>query len=127
MIRLNFAGKIHRLYVGVDGAVHWGAYGGGSGMIEGYRGPLGSLGVPDGLTVTGGLAVSPEVYNGVNRLSVECRWSDGGTRQTVVDADSFHIITPWTSIDTTPAEAVPAASSAGFVPHHHGTDAGAPA
>lgn len=136
MIRLNFAGKIHRMFIGEDGLVHWGAYPGGSGQIVGYVGGLGDLGHPDvaatltdlaaasepmrghlgqpeveglaaPLTVVGGLAVCPEVYSDGNRLSVEARWSDGQTRQRVMNADTYHPVTSWEVIDTEPAEMVP--------------------
>ena len=104
MIRINFAGRLHRAYVGADGLVHWGAYN-GSGDILGFKKPLGDLGVPGaGLTVAGGLAVCPEVYTDGNRLSFEARWSDGKVRQKVMSADDFRVIQEWQVIDTQPAE-----------------------
>lgn len=137
MIRLNFAGKIHRMYVGADGLVHWGAYPGGSGQIVGYVGGLGDLGHPDvaatltdlaasgepmrghlglpqaeglvqtDLAVVSGLAVCPEVYVDGNRLSIEARWSDGLVRQRVMSADTYHPVTDWQTIDTEPDEMAP--------------------
>lgn len=136
MIRLNFAGKIHRMYVGADGLVHWGAYPGGSGNIVASVGGLGDLGHPDvaatltdlaasgepmlghlgqpqvegvaaTLTVTGGLAVCPEIWTDGNRLSVEALWSDGQVRQRVMSADTYHPLSGWDVIDTEPAEMTP--------------------
>lgn len=127
MIRINFAGRLHRVYVGVDGLVHWGAYGGGSGAVAGYKGPTSDLGeaaaaavaatgeppvtirghlgvAAEGLTVAGGLAVCPEVYTDGNRLTFEARWSDGKVRQKVMSADDFRSIQEWQVIDTQPAE-----------------------
>jgi hypothetical protein len=124
VIRINFAGRLHRVYVGVDGLVHWGAYA-GSGGILGFKGGLSDLGqaaelaakgeAPDnveghlgaaapGLTVVGGLAVCPEVWTDGNRLSFEARWVDGKARQKVMSADTFAAIQDWQVIDTEPAE-----------------------